>query len=71
VTATAIEAAQRYRSSIRPIRVFFFDDRMHVRVRLGVGHRAACTCGFLGPKRRTVSAARADRRHHDAEHDAA
>jgi hypothetical protein len=35
----------------------------------GVGYRLVCSCGERGKVRRTVHAARADKRQHDAAHD--
>ncbi len=59
----------RPRSTIRPLRVVRFSDTSLVRVAVGVGFRVVCSCGERGKVRRTVHAARADKRQHDAAHD--
>lgn len=74
VTGSALESLgdpvrARARTTIKPIRVVTFHDRLQVRAVFGVGHRAVCSCGWTGGKRRSVAAARFDKRCHEADHE--
>lgn len=67
-TPFPVPATARPRAEIRPIRVATFDNAMQVLSLRGVGHRAGCSCGWRGPQRRTLAAARSDRREHEQDH---
>ena len=47
-----------------PVRLRLHDDRVGVDVLRGIGHRAVCDCGFIGPTRRSRVVAVADAREH-------
>jgi hypothetical protein len=61
----------RPRISIVPLMVYSYNGELKTSARRTVGHRLTCSCGYRGPVRTTVAAARGDRPAHELEHDGA
>ena len=65
-TMTTPTLPGRHHPRIVPVRLRIHDDRVGVDVLRGIGHRAVCDCGFIGPTRRARAVAVADAREHTA-----